>query len=247
MKNADRWQPSKYVYRRGRLMASRDVGAVSVGSRLMADLVAGVYQEYLPQHATGHLLDLGCGEVPLYAAYRDYVDGNTCVDWGNTAHRMSYLDREADLTQPLPFGDAEFDTVILSDVLEHIPEPVALCKEIARVLAPGGKLLMNVPFYYPLHEKPYDFYRYSEFALRRFIDGAGLELVILKPVGGTFEVLADIFAKHIQFVPGIGRSLASFAQYLVRIFGLTRLGRRVSTKTGEAFPYAYFLVARKSA
>jgi hypothetical protein len=60
-----------------------------------------------------------CGKVPLYATYRELVTDAICVDWGNTEHKNRHLDRELDLTNNLPFRDDEFDTIILSDVLEQ--------------------------------------------------------------------------------------------------------------------------------
>ncbi len=137
---------------RGRLRSSRDTNEVSLSSRLVTDLTARWYQAHLAQHARGRLLDLGCGKIPLFEAYRNYVSENVCVDWGNSLHRNNHLDIECDLTQPLPFAAGEFDTIILSDVLEHIPEPQQLWREMARVLSAQGRILLNVPFFYWLHE-----------------------------------------------------------------------------------------------
>lgn len=117
MKNRDKWQPSKYILKKGKLIASRDRKEVGVASRLMADLVAKFYDKALRQHATGKLLDLGCGKVPLFNAYEEYITDNICVDWENTLHENEYLDFESDLTKNLPFEDNEFNTIILSDVL----------------------------------------------------------------------------------------------------------------------------------
>jgi len=61
MKHRDSWKPTKYVYKKGKLIASRDPNQVSIGSRLIADLVAAMYGCGLRQHAKGKLLDLGCG------------------------------------------------------------------------------------------------------------------------------------------------------------------------------------------
>jgi SAM-dependent methyltransferase len=246
MKNADRWTPSKFVYRGGRLMASRDRAKVRVGSRLMTDLIAAVYDTYLPQYARGRLIDLGCGRVPLFEAYRDHITDHVCVDWANTEHRNEFIDQECDLTRALPFQDGAFDTIILSDVLEHIPEPEALWREMFRILRPQGKVLMNTPFYYCLHEAPYDFYRYTEFALRRFADRTGFRILVLKPLGGAPEILADLFAKHLQFIPLIGRPCAMCVQALTRAFVQTAPGRMVSQKTTRGFPFGYFLVAEKA-
>lgn len=246
MKNQDQWRPSKYVYRKGKLMASRDRQAVGVGSRLITDLIARFYDKNLRQYAKGKLLDLGCGKVPLFMAYQDYVAENICVDWEDTLHKNPYLDIECDITQVLPFANAEFDTIILSDVLEHIPEPEHLWTEISRVLSTQGTLLMNVPFFYCLHERPHDYYRFTEFALRRFVENSGLRLIQLEPLGGTPEIVADIFAKHLQFIPWIGTSLAMAIQYLTQLFVTTTVGKKISNKTSQAFPLGYCLIAEKA-
>ncbi|MBU0675090.1 MAG: class I SAM-dependent methyltransferase [Proteobacteria bacterium] len=245
MKNQENWQPGKYVYRKGKLVASRDTNEIRCGSRLVADLVAGLYDTALRRHAKGRLLDLGCGKVPLYLVYRDLVTENICVDWENTQHTNDYLDYECDLTRELPFADGSFDTIILSDVLEHIPQPEILWREMARLLAPGGKIVMNVPFFYWLHERPHDYYRYTEFALRRFVELSGLSLVQLESVGGSPEILADMLAKHIQFIPAVGKPTAVFIQYLAQLFVKTSPGKKISKKTSEGYPFGYFLVVEK--
>ena len=141
----------------------------------MADCVARCYEENLPRFARGRLIDLGCGRVPLYHVYEPHITEHFCADWVNSTHPNEHLDVECDLTAPLPFATEGFDTIVLSDVLEHIPEPTKLWEEMARLLRPGGRVIMNVPFLYWLHEQPFDFYRYSEHALRRFVRAAGLE------------------------------------------------------------------------
>ncbi|MEO8631504.1 MAG: methyltransferase domain-containing protein, partial [Betaproteobacteria bacterium] len=242
MKNADKYRPTKFVYRGNRLIASRDVDEVSVASRLNADLTAAAYDAALKTHATGRLLDLGCGSAPLYVAYKRFVEQVTCVDRAGSAHGRDFLDVEADLSEPLPFDDAAFDTLILSDVLEHIPRPEPLWKEMHRVLAPGGKLLMNVPSYYCLHEQPRDFFRYTEFALRRFAEITGLAVLELRAVGGAKQVIADILAKKFVSWPGVGSVLASTVQW-IGARGNMRGPSRVLN--AEIFPLGYFLVAQK--
>ena len=245
MKNSDKWQPSKFVLKKGRLVASRNRNEISVASRLVADIVADIYYKNLKNHAKGKLLDLGCGKVPLYGVYQEYITDNVCVDWENTLHKNEYLDFECDLTQKLPFEDRVFDTIILSDVLEHIPSPPKLWQEMARILTKNGKIIMNVPFFYCLHERPHDYYRYTEFALQRFVEDSNLKLVQLESIGGVPEILADILAKHIQRISLIGVPLAMGIQYITEIFIKTALGKKISKKTSETFPFGYFLIAEK--
>lgn len=245
MKNVDSWAPTKFVQRRGQLVASHDPAHVGIGSQLVTNLVAAQYGENLKRFAQGRLIDLGCGQVPLFAAYSPYVTDITCVDWHNSLAPSAFLDHMCDISDSLPFHTGEFDTIVLSDVLEHIPRPEQLWHEMFRILATGGKLIMNVPFYYWLHGTPYDYYRYTEFALRRFADVSGFKVLVLSPVGGVAEVLTDIVAKVLAKVPFGGRSLSSGIQEAVRIIGSTGRGQSLRAKTGVLFPLGYFLVAEK--
>ncbi|MFZ0455698.1 MAG: class I SAM-dependent methyltransferase [Ignavibacteriaceae bacterium] len=245
MKNCNKWKPSKYVFKHGKLVASKDPKEVAVGSRLIVNLIAEAYNFSIPKYAKGKLLDLGCGKVPLFHIYKDYITNNICVDWENTIHKNEYLDFECDLNEVLPFQDEEFDTIILSDVLEHISQPENLWKEMQRILSKEGKLILNVPFYYWIHEHPHDYYRYTEFALRRFVENSGLRLLYLDSVGGTLEVITDIFAKNILLVPKIGSSIAKFVQWFMLLFIKTKPGKKISKITKDNFPLGYFLIAEK--
>lgn len=240
MRNPEQWRPTKYVMRNGRLIGSRDPAELNVSSRLAGDLVAEIYQQQMPKHARGRLLDLGCGKVPLFGLYRPFVSDIVCVDWRDSEH----TDFRADLTDKLPFHDGEFDTILLSDVLEHIAAPDPLWREMARVLKNGGRIILNVPFFYWLHEQPHDYYRYTEFALARFVRESGLTLLVLLRTGGSLEVVTDIFSKHAAAVP-LGKTAASLAQSAVSLVRRTRLGTFLSERTSRSFPFGYFLIAQK--
>lgn len=245
MQNKDKWMPTKFVHRSNRLVASRDTVHVGIGSRMIADRVAGYYERHLGEHAGGLLLDLGCGHVPLFAAYRDFVTDNVCVDWRHTQHASIYLDREHDLTTALPFPNDTFNTIVASDVLEHIPNPDHFWNEIGRVLCPGGKVILNVPFFYWIHETPHDYYRHTEFALRRFAESSGFTVIKLEAIGGVPEILTDILSKCLASLPVIGTALAVAVQWLLRFVLWFNLGKRVSERTKHRFPLGYFMIAEK--
>ncbi len=245
MRNADRWTESKYVRCNGQLLASRDRSEVGIGSRLVTDRVAALYAQHLPRYARGRLVDLGCGKAPLYGIYRTLVDSVVCIDWPKSVHASPYVDVAVDLGQPIPFADAAFDTVILSDVLEHLPAPERLWHEMARILAPGGHVLLNVPFLYGIHEAPHDYGRYTGFALQRFAALVGLDVVLLATVGGILHVLADLLAKPLAYVPLLGTPLAVGVQGAVSLLDRTAWGRRVAEETGRRFPLGYFMIVRR--
>lgn len=244
MRNDHLWSETKYVRNRRGLKGSRDTAFVGVGSRLMADTVAGFYEDVIPRFAGGRLLDLGCGSAPLFGAYRGHVREVLCIDWPSSVHSCPHVDVACDLSAGLPLAAACVQTVVLSDVLEHIRHPERLMGEVARVLVPGGHLLMNVPFLYGLHERPHDYFRFSVYALKCMIADAGLELVEVRALGGSPHVLADLLAKHLQVMPLLGRPAAALLQLLASWMSRTRIGQRTTRRSAEFFPYAYGLVAR---
>jgi SAM-dependent methyltransferase len=247
MKNKDAWKPTKFVYRRGKLRSSLNHSDVDVASRLMVNLIARFYESSVKKYASGHLLDLGCGNVPLYQTYKECVTDNTCADWENSLHKNQHIDCYTDLNKPLPFADDSFNTLILSDVLEHIKNPEVLWSEMHRVLASGGYLLLNVPFYYWLHEEPNDYYRYTKYRLQSFAEEAGFSVTKLEELGGVPEVLTDISAKTLSHtIPLIGKPLAKLYQRLTWFFINTRLGKKFSVKTATNFPFGYGMVVKKN-
>lgn len=241
MRNPQYWRPTKFEFGGGRLRSSMDVSELGVGSRLVADLVASRYQEQLRNHARGRLLDLGCGKVPLYQAYRELVSDVVCVDWADGDH----IDRVCDLSDPLPFDSSTFETIVCSDVLEHLVDPALAWREMSRVLSPGGTVLMNVPFLYPIHAHPHDYFRYTGFALDRFARMNSLEVLVLEPVGGLLEVIADLAGKAITKVPAMGPAMAALQQAMAIAWARSGWGRRIAAATARNYPLGYFMVVRK--
>lgn len=212
----------------------------------MVHVIAKAYNRVLPLYAKGALLDLGCGQVPLYGAYAHLVEEISCVDWGGSVHETLHLDAEMDLNAPLPIADASYDTVILSDVLEHIAQPDRLMKEIGRILRPGGHLLMNVPFFYYLHEQPHDHHRYTRHALRRMAEDGNMEVVELEALGGWVESTADLIGKAVHALPFIGPVLSWIWFGLVYLLHHSPVGPILIRKSSGSFPYAYLMVTQRS-
>ena len=70
-----------------------------------------------------------------------------------------------DITQTgLP--ENSYDCIICLSVLEHVTDPVAAAQNMYRILSPGGRCLIAVPFLFPLHEAPHDYFRFTEFGIR---------------------------------------------------------------------------------
>ena len=98
----------------------------------------------------------------------------------------------------LPFRDASFDTVLCLQVLEHVPRPWRLLDEIARVLRPGGALVLTAPHIWGLHEEPRDYYRFTPFGLRHLSDAAGLRVVAVKALAGYWVTAGARFTHYLR-------------------------------------------------
>jgi SAM-dependent methyltransferase len=241
MKAVEEWRPSKFVLEKGQLLPSDDPAELGIGSRIVAECMAAQYQLALQKYAHGRLLDLGCGKVPLYAVYRDLVDEAVCVDWQSGLHGSKHVDFFRDLNKDLELPANSFDTVILSDVLEHIRMPEKLIGQIHGLLRAGGVAILGVPFFYWIHEEPYDFFRYTKFALAAMAEEAGFEVCYLEETGGAPEILADLAGKLMSPVPIIQKSFVRCARMMRR----TSIAKRLTARTRVRFPLGYLMVARK--
>ncbi len=244
MPRAGEWQQSKFRLKGRTIRASTDPRELYRGSRIHADLAGEFYASAIPRWVSGDLVDLGCGKAPLLGAYRDYCSSILLADWANSPHANPLLDLIVDLNKPLTSLDSNsFDVVLLSDVLTCISEPAALMEEIGRILKPGGRLLLNVPFVNWLAEVPHDYYRYTRYALERFALQSGLEVIELVPLGGWIEVLADLSSKPLaRFRLWL---LAAAIHRAAIAFNRTPLGRRIAVRSGEVLPLGYGMVAVK--
>jgi SAM-dependent methyltransferase len=147
------------------------------------------------EYAKGRLLDIGCGRKP----YRQLFSAaeHIGVDWPASLHGNAQVDVSNDATN-LSFAQASFDTVLCTELLEHVAEPRLAVEEMTRVLKPGGYLILSVPFVHWIHEQPFDFYRYTVFGLRHLLEGAGLQVVKVIPRGGALTVLTDIYVRWLS-------------------------------------------------
>jgi SAM-dependent methyltransferase len=240
MRNQAEWRETKFVRDgRGRWRASRR--DVPITSWLVADLASKAYAEAIESHVSGRLADLGCGLVPLYAMYREKITDVVCIDWPGSLHGSAHVDIFADLNAPLDLAPASFDTVIATDVVEHLHSPQALFASAERMLKPGGKLIVGVPFLYWIHEAPHDYHRYTRFALEKLAHDAGLAVISIVPYAGAPEVLSDIATKAARRFPFVTRCL----YWVTRLFLALPPVKMFSTASRETMPMGYVLVTQK--
>jgi SAM-dependent methyltransferase len=152
--------------------------------RILVDGFVSRCAKEVPPEA--RILDAGAGECRYAPAFAhcNYIACDRAV--GDTAWDYTHIDVVADVSS-LPFRNGTFDAVLSANVLEHVSEPAAALRDIVAVLKPGGRLYMSAPFLGdPIHQEPYDFFRYTQYGLRHLIENAGLTPVSISPMGGVF-------------------------------------------------------------
>lgn len=137
----------------------------------------------LAPQLTGDLLDVGCGTAP-YTSYFPHIRSKRNCDYHAARGTVDFVSSAV----ALPVRAESFDSVLCTEVLEHVPDPHATWSEFHRVLRPGGKVLLSTPMYWPSHEQPYDFFRYPEHGLRFCAERNGFKIIDLIPRGGVWAM-----------------------------------------------------------
>lgn len=154
----------------------------------------GLYKHMsdLSKSLNGNLIDVGCGRKPYRALFK--VDSYLGLDMENPGH--SHENEDIDVYydgKTFPFDDNHFDSALCNQVLEHVFNPDEFLSEIARVLKPGAKLLLTVPFAWDEHEQPFDFARYSSFGLSHLMEKHGFEIVEHRKSVNDARALAQLW------------------------------------------------------
>jgi SAM-dependent methyltransferase len=130
------------------------------------------------------VLDAGAGECMYASAFSHcrYISYDKAI--GDSSWDYTRLSVIGDMTA-LPFREGSFDAILSTQTLEHVSEPQLVIAQMAALLKPGGCLYLSVPFLGdPLHQEPYDFYRYTKYSLEHLLEHARLSSVSILPMGG---------------------------------------------------------------
>jgi SAM-dependent methyltransferase len=161
----------------------------------------GLLQNILPlaKNITGKTLDVGCGGKP----YEQLCNSSEYIglEFDSPENRANKKADSFYNGKDFPFIENEFDSVITTQVLEHVADQTRFFKEINRVLKIDGKLLLTVPFIYNEHEQPNDYVRYSSFGLKAEIENYGFEIIefrkSISDIRVLFQLLNDYISKKI--------------------------------------------------
>lgn len=115
------------------------------------------------------ILDFWCGRKPYehLFKYTEYIWLDIQESWHS--HTTEEIDIFYDWKH-IPFWDNYFDSVLISEVFEHVFTLDETIDEIVRVIKPGWNILITIPFIIGEHEQPYDFWRYTSFWITHILE-----------------------------------------------------------------------------
>jgi len=212
----------------------------------VSSAILGLNNALLPalrSRARGEFLDAGCGTQPFRALVEPQVDRYLTFD---IEARVDGVDYIGDVEDMGAVPDASIDTMLCSEVLEHVPHPQRAVGEFARVLRPGGTLVVTVPFLARLHEEPHDYFRYTRHGLRRLLVDAGFEVDEITETGSLFS-----FVSHQVSVGLLGLTwhLRPLRRIVLAINDLALVRPAVAldqlTKMSRLLPLGYVVVATR--
>ena len=188
----------------------------------------------------GAVLDLGSSRG---ADYHRLFKGDfkiTTLNYTNDENADIVFDLEK---SPLPIPDNKFDSILAINLLEHIFHSRELLKESFRILNPGGRLIITVPFLHQIHPSPHDYYRYTKECLVQLLCESNFSEIEVSEIGiGAFSGVANLIERFFPAFLGI---------FLEKFFILIDMFLVNSSKffkkkySGSEYPLGYFVIAKK--
>ena len=199
----------------------RLIGLNSSRHRLWKENAA--FAKMVPEDAL--VLDAGAGSSPYkslfnHAQYESADFEKVDKKYASTTYVCS-LER-------IPVEDCRFDFILFNQVMEHLPDPKLVLAELNRILKPGGKMIYSGPLFFEEHEQPYDFFRYTQFGVRKLFSAAGFMIERLDWLEGYFGTVGyqlDCMARYLPLNPQdygggiIGYAVIPIMALLKIIFG----------------------------
>ncbi|QNR85309.1 class I SAM-dependent methyltransferase [Pedobacter riviphilus] len=204
----------------------------------------GAFEKY----AHGKLLDIGCGNKPYEKQLKGKITSYTGVDIIQSSdNKVDYLCQ----ANAIPFQNSLYDIVISTQTIEHVEDHQGLVNEAFRLLKPNGIFILSGPLYWPLHEEPYDFFRFTKYGFQYILQKAGFEVLEIKSNGGKwalvgqailYAIYPDIY--HIKGIKG------KIARTMLRLIGgiktINRLFLKLDIKSKDySNTMNYVIVSKK--
>jgi SAM-dependent methyltransferase len=184
--SGEHWQPPAFTQING--PTSR---AITSARRLFDLQASSIWNDLACELKTirGTLLDVGCGAQP----YRTLVPADVKylgIDTADAKDRFGYHipDTEYFTGDRWPVDDLTVDTVLSTETLEHVLDPLSFLAEAKRSLRPGGRLILTVPFAARWHYVPFDYWRFTPSGLKHLLGKSGFAEIRVYRRGNALTV-----------------------------------------------------------
>jgi SAM-dependent methyltransferase len=212
-------------------------------ARLSAKITREQLRTFLLRHASDTLaLEVGAKDKPYRDLFPKTISGDIV--------RYPSLDAQFDAHR-LPFADCSFGLIVCTEVLEHCVEPHRVLNEFHRVLRPGGKLILTTRFIFPIHDAPYDYFRFTRYGLQYLCrEFAEIQIVEEAATVATMAVLMQRLAYQGAWkLPGMRGLLHLMSRVILRMTGLLKAEYgdiRRQSREHAILASGYYVVATKS-
>ena len=188
----------------------------TLGRRMLDKQISPIISKY----CNGNVLEIGALNSPYkrYMNFKSYsvLDiNNEDADYNMDIHKNK-------------IKSSSFDTVIATQVLEHLYNPFLAIKEVFRILKTGGYFIGSTVFLYPYHGEPRDYFRFTEFGLKKIFED--FNIVKMIKLGNPTAVVIDLLTVEYKFLKPI------------RL--LTPMLKK-ETKKNTKIPIGFIIVAQK--
>ena len=152
--------------------------------------------------AGAKVLDMGAGSCPyrpMFAHCRYETQDFAGLGDDQLRHGgYGRIDYRCDISS-VPVADEGFDAILCTEVLEHVREPIKVVQEMARILKPGGRLMLTAPLGSGIHQEPYHYYGgYTPYWYLDFLAAAGFSQIKVGANGGSFRFFAQESIRFVQ-------------------------------------------------
>jgi len=210
----------------------------------------------LPKEST--ILDAGAGDQhhKKHCKHLKYIsqDSGKYDGKGNSIglHTQSYDYGTLDITSDIiniPREDESFDNILCSEVLEHVPYPAKVIRELSRLLKKNGTLILTAPFCSLTHFAPQHYSTgFNGYWYNKILPKEGLQVISMQPYGDYFQYLsqelhrltqvASTYSKNFGLTDEEGKTLEDSINLL------ERLGQK-GNKSWQLLCFGYMVVAKK--
>lgn len=158
----------------------------------------------------GVCLDVGCGSMP-YKQFFNQCESYVGLEYESDIAKKSFSPDFFYDGVTFPFESDSFDSLVSFEVMEHVDDIEVFFSEIVRVLKPGGKMIVSVPFCWMEHEKPNDYRRFTKIGLEKYLEKKGFEIEYSRKTTGA------LYTTLVNFVIILRSKLRNILSYFADI------------------------------